>query len=92
MTDKIICGAVDGEEKSFYAEDIEEMPALTLNGHDEAAFYTLILSNPDDMIPIAPIIHQIVGNVKGSDLATGDISKGTEIKAYKRPNPPVLWF
>ena len=96
MTDEIVCGSVDGEDRSFNTEEMtDDMPSIKLNGlstTEKDAYYTLILSNPDDSIPIKPIIHQIIGNVKGSDLATGDISKGTEIKEYRRPNPPILWF
>ena len=57
MTEEIICGGVSGEDKSFYADVMEEMPTLKLNGHDTESYYTLILSNPDDSIPIAPILH-----------------------------------
>ena len=91
LTDEIVCGAVDGEDKSFNAEQMEEMPTVKLNGHDKDAYYTLILASPEDEIPIAPILHQIVTNIKGIDLANGKISDGTEIVKYIRPNPPVIW-
>ena len=91
IADDIVCGGVNGEPKSFTSEQMEDMPTVTLNGHDASAYYTLMLANPDDEIPIAPIMHQVVTNIKGSDLATGKVSDGTEILGYKRPNPPVIW-
>ena len=52
MTEEIICGGVSGEDKSFYADVMEEMPTLKLNGHDTESFYTLILSTQRILITL----------------------------------------
>ena len=62
-----------------------------LMGGDDDAFYTLILLRPDDELPIRPVLHHLVGNIKGSDLKAGDISAGTVLGAYEEPNPPGAW-
>ena len=36
----------------------------------------------------APARHWVVGNIKGSDLRTGDLSTATTVSAYKGPSPP----
>ena len=36
----------------------------------------------------APARHWVVGNIKGSDLRTGNLSTATTVSAYKGPSPP----
>jgi len=75
-TDQIVCGSVDGEEKAYTVDEMATVPTIKLTGHDEAAFYTLLLLNPDDEMPEQPHTHLAVTNLKGSDLASGDLSGG----------------
>jgi len=56
----IICGKVDDELYMNNMDDYTEEPSLTLFGVGvtDGAFYTVILSNPDDILgDIGPIVH-----------------------------------
>ena len=56
----IICGKVDDELYMNNMDDYTEEPSLTLSGVGvtDSAFYTVILSNPDDILgDIGPIVH-----------------------------------
>ena len=46
-------------------------PNIAMASATNNDYYTIVLSNPDDSIPVGPIVHQMIGNVKGSDLKTG---------------------
>ena len=84
-----------GEGGAIRAPKLEETsPLITLNGAEDDSYYTIILSNPDDMIPIAPIIHHMIVNVKGSDFKNGFTddsapSDADTLIAYYRPSPPI---
>jgi len=55
------------------------------------AFYTVILSNPDDILgDIGPIVHQFVVNILGSNFKDGDISNGDQIREYFPPWTPYI--
>ena len=55
----------------------------------DSAFYTVILSNPDDILgDIGPIVHQFVVNILGSDFKDGDLSNGDQITEYYPPWKP----
>ena len=60
---------------------------------NDSAYYTVILSNPDDFldtfyIKLNPIVHEMVGNILGSDLKLGDLSNGDTVIEYFPPNSP----
>ena len=74
-----ICGDVDGKAVVYERDDLKSNPDIKLTGTVKPdALYTVMLSNPDDYVVaiIGPIIHDFVGNIKGSDFALGDLSKG----------------
>ena len=67
-------------------------PNIAMASAADNDYYTIVLSNPDDSIPVGPIVHQMIGNVKGSDLKTGfqqAPASSTEIIPFFRPNPPI---
>ena len=77
--DNNICGDVDGKAVVYERDDLKSNPDIKLTGAVKPdALYTVMLSNPDDYVVaiIGPIIHDFVGNIKGSDFALGDLSKG----------------
>ena len=88
-----ICGAEDRIDLNYESPaDFESAPQLNLQGQDLdlESYYTLILSNPDDMIPVGPIIHYMVGNIKGSVFVEGDFSTADTIFDFFAPNPPKV--
>ena len=87
----ISCGEVKGQDIVFSAsEDFSSTPLTKLLGDVNAeALYTLILSNPDDIIPVGPIVHHMVGNIKGVDFHRGDLSSGDIVFDFFGPNPPL---
>ena len=87
------CGVNDTMMSAVKATIIEEAsPTITLNGADDADFYTvMLLDNESDWI--GPIIHELVTNVPGSDLKAGltntypaDVDVLID---YFRPDPPI---
>jgi hypothetical protein len=47
----------------------DNWPTLRLTHGDADAFYTLVLVNPSVTVEnIGPIVHHMVGNIKGSDF------------------------
>ena len=46
-------------------------PKLKMRNALDDDYYTIVLSNSDDSIAIGPLIHQMIGNIKGSDLKAG---------------------
>lgn len=51
----------------------DPQPEVMINGADADTYYTLVLSNPDDKISaFAPVLHNIITNIKGSDLPATD--------------------
>ena len=57
---------------------------------NDSAYYTVILSNPllDRLFKLNPIVHEMVGNILGSDLKLGDLSNGDTVIEYFPPNSP----
>lgn len=57
---------------------------------NDSAYYTVILSNPllDTFFKLNPIVHEMVGNILGSDLKLGDLSNGDTVIEYFPPNSP----
>ena len=51
--------------------------------------YAFFLSNPDRIIPVGPIIHNAVGNIKGSDFKAGNLANSDVIFDFFKPNPPI---
>ena len=87
---EVVCGDENGEAKVYNSEDFPAAPIITLKGGlKEDALYTYFLSNPDWIIPVGPIIHNAVGNIKGSDFKSGNVSGGDVIFDFFKPNPPV---
>ena len=67
-----------------------------MHGAESDDYYTILLMNPDDFVPIAPVLHNMIVNVKGSDLQKGfsnvDTPRdATTVSKYFRPNPPLPW-
>ena len=57
---------------SYLAEKFEKTPSFEITGPgiSSGTYYTLILSNPDDVMEgfIGPIIHQFIGNIPADDF------------------------
>ena len=87
-----ICGDVSNEAVVYTEDQLVNAPTLCLYGKNNLSiaenYYTIILSNPDDMIPVGPIIHNMIGNIKGSDLMQCKTT-GTTVFEYFSPNPPI---
>ena len=75
-------------------------PAVVFQEAKADSYYTLLMVDPDaDMngsFPEAtapgahaPVRHWVVGNIKGSELATGDLSKALTISPFVGPSPPA---
>ena len=87
---EVICGDEDGKAKVYNSDDFPSAPKLTLAGDvKDDALYTFILSNPDRIIPVGPIIHNAIGNIKGSDFKAGNLANGDVIFDFFAPNPPI---
>ena len=93
---EIMCGEQQPEDfiVAFNAPIFDDgnHPNIAMASAVDNDYYTIVLSNPDDSIPVGPIIHQIIGNVKGSDLKTGfqqAPASSTEIIPFFRPDPPI---
>ena len=92
-----ICGAEDGKDMVYVQpRDFGKAPAISLTGEnlDLESYYTLILSNPDDILVdgglypvIGPIIHEFVGNIKGSAFVEGDFSTADTVWEWYAPHP-----
>ena len=69
----VICGDEDGKAVVYTSDDVATAPSITLTGDSvkDDAYYTVLLSNPDDTIPVGPIIHKMMGNILGSDSKLG---------------------
>ena len=88
--DEVICGDEDGKAVVYNSSDFPAAPKLTLTGEvEDDALYTVFLSNPDRIIPVGPIIHNAVGNIKGSDFKTGNLENAEVIFDFFKPNPPI---
>ena len=85
-----ICGAEDDVDLVYVQpRDFSQAPTTRLVGHDLdlESYYTLILSNSDDFLidgrhhlpVIGPIIHEFVGNIKGSAFVDGDLSTADQV-------------
>ena len=72
---EIECGAVEGEIESIEAPVFDDGndPTLSMAAAVDNDYYTIVLSNPDDSMKdaVGPIVHQMIGNVLGSDLKSG---------------------
>ena len=87
---EVICGDEDGDAKVYNSDDFSQAPVLTLVGDvKDDAMYTFFLSNPDRIIPVGPIIHNGIGNIKGSDFKAGNLANGDIIFDFFKPNPPI---
>ena len=87
-----ICGQEDGKDIFYTPDDLATPPAMALTGPiNPDSFYFVILANPDTVIPafLNPIIHNILGNIKGDAFALGDLSGATSVSDFFPPNPPV---
>jgi hypothetical protein len=85
-----ICGDVNGQEVVYSPADFATPPQLSLSGtYNPNAYYSLILANPDTIIPVKPIIHQFVGNIRGYELGKGNLTAATTVFPYFAPNPPI---
>ena len=82
--------------KALNIDDFEEEPTIKLvgcGGACTASYYSVVLSNHDDIFDIpnfGPIIHQMIVNVPLADLEAGDLSNGDVILAYAPPNSPAV--
>jgi len=77
-------------------------PKIAFKGAVNGTLYTLAYIDPDVDLPNngswpdvvtpgskAPARHWVVGNIKGEDLAVGELSPpATTVSAYKGPSPP----
>lgn len=76
-------------------------PRVTFEAADQGSLFTLIYIDPDANLAnngswpdvttpgsLAPVRHWVVGNIKAEMLKTGDLSKATQVSAYKGPSPP----
>merc|ERR1740123_235548 len=93
-----ICGAEDDVPLVYVQpRDFTIAPTVALAGQDLdlESYYTLILSNPDDFLidgrhhlpVIGPIIHEFVGNIKGSAFVEGDLSYADNVIPWYAPHP-----
>jgi len=97
---QVKCGDYNGLsdwKSAFNPKDLGQPPNVTLIGADTEAYYAVFLINPFPKdFPFAsyvnPILHHAVGNVRGEDLISGDLSNATTIAKYHPPNPPVPGF
>ena len=87
-----MCGRENGESVSYASPvDFAEAPFITMSGSGVKldALYTVMISNPDNIIPIKPILHSFVGNISGERLVAGDLSAGYEVFHFHAPKPPT---
>lgn len=67
--------------------DVKDPPAVKWDADDQSTFYTLAMVDPDAPSRAEPkfreVNHWLVGNVRGSDVATGDV-----ITDYLGSGPP----
>jgi len=76
-------------------------PKVTFPAAEQGSLYTLFYIDPDVDLPNngswpdvttpgskAPARHWVVGNIDADMLKTGDLSKATQVSAYKGPSPP----
>ena len=87
----ISCGKVEGQDIVFSAyDDFSSTPSTKLLGNvKEEALYTLLLAIPDTIRDVGPVVHQMVGNIKGADFQTGDLSSGDIVFDFYAPSPPT---
>jgi hypothetical protein len=91
------CGLINDKKVGIYAPNLDyfDPPTIKLNGATADDFYTVMMDTGDRVgEPYGPIMHWLVVNVKGSDLATEFSSLSIPSDAdnlieYFRPNPPV---
>ena len=87
-----VCGRENGESVTYASPaDFTEAPFITMSGSGVKldALYTVMISNPDNIIPIKPILHSFVGNISGERLVAGDLSAGYEVFHFHAPKPPT---
>lgn len=64
-------------------------PSVRFTEAQDDALYTLVLLNPDDVIPIAPVLHALMGNIHGSKLRRGHLEAAGNALGYI---PPSVFF
>lgn len=83
-------GVACGTQVPIVEANVQPAVAYSDSGGSRAEYYTLVCLNPDDIIPVGPIIHHGVGNVKADDLALGRLGdNATTFVEFFGPSPPV---
>jgi hypothetical protein len=96
IEDYVKCGMIGGWNKAIKAPFFDAgSPTITLNGATADDYYTVVFDTGDRLgDPYGPIMHELIVNVKGSDLSTGFSSLNVPSTAdvlieFYRPNPPI---
>ena len=90
----VVCGSFNGHaqrDSALNPKDVDKASDITLRLRSAAAeeLFTVFLLNPDNEIPIKPILHHAVGNIPGNLMAAGNFTQGEEIVKFFSPNPPL---